>query len=75
MTRSSRPTDWTDHHTTMLLALAEEGLPMAEVGRRLGVSKNAAIGRLWRVRRARKVATDSRPRPSMPTLRFLEMNL
>ncbi|MFZ3234038.1 MAG: GcrA family cell cycle regulator [Stellaceae bacterium] len=39
---------WTTERVERLTQLFEEGLPTAEIGRRLGLTKNAVIGRLYR---------------------------
>jgi GcrA cell cycle regulator len=39
---------WTPERVERLTQLFEEGLPTAEIGRRLGLTKNAVIGRLYR---------------------------
>ena len=42
-------TDWTEKLTDRARALWDEGHPTAEIGRRLGVSKNAVIGKAHRL--------------------------
>ena len=42
-------TEWNDASVAKLRALWAEGLSTAEVGRRLGVSKNAAVGKAHRL--------------------------
>jgi GcrA cell cycle regulator len=39
---------WTPERVDRLTELFEEGLPTAEIGRRLGLTKNAVIGKLHR---------------------------
>ncbi len=41
--------EWTLERTTTLTAFWKEGIPTAEIGRRLGVSKNAVIGKAHRL--------------------------
>jgi len=43
---------WTDEETLEVLALHDEGLTCAEIGRRYGVGKNAIIGLRGRIREA-----------------------
>lgn len=64
-------TVWTAEMDASLKALAATGIPMTQVGDALGVSKSAAIGRLWRLRRREGRPTRA-AQPSMPRLAFLE---
>jgi GcrA cell cycle regulator len=41
--------EWTDETIATLRALWDEGLPTAEIGRRLGMSKNAVVGKAHRL--------------------------
>ena len=50
-------TIWTPDLMERLSALWDEGLPTAEIGRRLGISKNAVIGK------AHRLALKARPSP------------
>jgi GcrA cell cycle regulator len=50
-------TIWTPELIDQLGALWEQGLATAEIGRRLGISKNAVIGK------AHRMALTSRPSP------------
>jgi len=43
------PTDWTSDLTEQLRALWAEGLSATEVGRRLGMTKNAVLGKVHRL--------------------------
>jgi len=43
---------WTPERVERLTQLFEEGLPTAEIGRRLGLTKNAVIGKLHRIARS-----------------------
>ena len=45
---------WTPERVERLVQLFEEGLPTAEIGRRLGLTKNAVIGRLYRSAMSRR---------------------
>ena len=49
--------DWTDEIIDRLRALWAEGVSTAEIGRRLGVSKNAVVGK------AHRLSLDARPSP------------
>ena len=49
--------DWTDDVISRLKALWAEGHSTAEIGRRMGVSKNAVVGK------AHRLALDARPSP------------
>lgn len=48
--------DWTNADLAKLRELWDKGLPTAEIGRRLGVSKNAVVGKAHRL--------ELKPRPS-----------
>ena len=50
-------TIWTPELIEKLVALWDEGLPTAEIGRRLAISKNAVIGK------AHRLALKPRPSP------------
>lgn len=41
--------EWTPERTNALMALWDEGLSTAEIGRRLGVTKNAVVGKVHRL--------------------------
>ena len=41
--------NWSDDKIAELRRLWEEGLPTAEIGRRLGITRNAVIGKAWRL--------------------------
>jgi len=41
--------EWTPQHIASLIALWDEGLPTSEIGRRLGITKNAVIGKVHRL--------------------------
>lgn len=49
--------EWADETTERLISLWGQGLSTAEIGRRLGVSKNAVIGR------AHRIGLTGRPSP------------
>ncbi len=53
--------EWTDETIVRLRALWAEGLSTAEIGRRLGVSKNAVVGK------AHRLDLDARPSPIRPS--------
>jgi len=48
---------WTQERVERLAQLFAEGLPTAEIGRRLGLTKNAVIGRLYRNSMTRREPT------------------
>jgi hypothetical protein len=52
---------WTPDRVERLTQLFEEGLPTAEIGRRLGLTKNAVIGKLHRIALAPRVTTPVAP--------------
>ena len=41
--------EWTPERIKILIAHWEEGLPTSEIGRRLGVTKNAVVGKVHRL--------------------------
>jgi len=41
--------DWTPERVSTLMALWGEGIPTSEIGRRLGVTKNAVVGKVHRL--------------------------
>ena len=41
--------EWTPERIKVLIGLWEEGLPTSEIGRRLGVTKNAVVGKVHRL--------------------------
>ncbi|MCW8915060.1 MAG: GcrA family cell cycle regulator [Magnetovibrio sp.] len=41
--------EWTPERIKILIGLWEEGLPTSEIGRRLGVTKNAVVGKVHRL--------------------------
>jgi GcrA cell cycle regulator len=49
--------DWTPEQITQLTQLWRDGLSTAEIGKRLGISKNAVVGK------AHRLHLDSRPSP------------
>ena len=55
---------WTAERVERLSQLFAEGLPTAEIGRRMGLTKNAVIGRLHRNAMTRREA-----KPKAPPLR------
>ncbi len=46
---SKMTTDWTSERTEQLVALWKEGIPTSQMGRRLGVTKNAVVGKAHRL--------------------------
>ena len=53
---------WTPERMARLVALWEEGVTTAEIGRRIGVTKNAVIGKVHRIGLVPRVVTD-KPAP------------
>jgi GcrA cell cycle regulator len=53
---------WTPERVAELTRLWDEGLPAAEIGRRLGLTKNAVIGKVHRIALSPRVITE-RPEP------------
>jgi GcrA cell cycle regulator len=61
---------WTPERVERLTQLFEEGLPTSEIGRRLGLTKNAVIGKLHRIALAPRGGTPVTP----PQRNFFEFN-
>ena len=61
---------WTPERVERLTELFEEGLPTAEIGRRLGLTKNAVIGKLHRIALSPRGGTPIAP----PQRNFFEFN-
>ena len=59
---------WTTERVERLTQLFEEGLPTAEIGRRLGLTKNAVIGKLHRI----ALAPRGGPQIAPPQRNFFE---
>jgi len=58
--------DWTPERTNALIALWNEGLSTAEIGRRLGVTKNAVVGKVHRLglpKRQSPISVKPAPKP------------
>ena len=59
--------DWTAEAIERLRALWAEGLSTAEIGRRMGISKNAVVGKAHRLNLAARpspIRRDATPRPA-----------
>ena len=62
--------EWTDDTIRELRQLWSEGHSTAEIGRRMGISKNAVVGKAHRLdlpARPSPIRTDSSPRPPRVT--------
>lgn len=59
--------DWTPERTGALIAFWNDGLTAREIGDRLGVSKNAVIGKAFRLELAKR-RTPAPPTPEDPTV-------
>ncbi|EKV31288.1 hypothetical protein C882_3661 [Caenispirillum salinarum AK4] len=74
---------WTDERIELLKTLWGEGLTTGEIGKRLGVSKNAVVGKAHRlglkgrpspIKRTRKAAKPEKPeKPAEPTPAIMEL--
>jgi GcrA cell cycle regulator len=66
MQRKMTTGNWTEDKTARLSELWDEGIPAAEIGRRLGITKNAVIGKAWRLDLPpRRVSEGPSPVPSL----------
>jgi GcrA cell cycle regulator len=52
---------WTPERIASLVALWEEGVTTAEIGRRIGVTKNAVIGKVHRIGLVPRVVKEAPP--------------
>ena len=52
---------WTPERIAQLIALWDEGVTTAEIGRRIGVTKNAVIGKVHRLGLVPRVVTQKPP--------------
>src|ERR1700739_1409439 len=65
MQHNTQTGSWNEENTATLRELWDEGPPAAEIGRRLGITKNAVIGKAWRLDLPpRRVAEGPSPVPS-----------
>ena len=60
---------WTDERIEQLTKLWEEGVTTAEIGRRIGVTKNAVIGKVHRLGLVPRVVTV-KPQPRRIVFEF-----
>ena len=60
---------WTEERIEQLTRLWEEGVTTAEIGRRIGVSKNAVIGKVHRIGLTPRVITE-KPAPRRNVFEF-----
>jgi GcrA cell cycle regulator len=61
---------WTSERIEELKALWDEGVTTAEIGRRIGVTKNAVIGKVHRIGLVPRVVTE-RPAPRRNVFDFI----
>jgi GcrA cell cycle regulator len=59
--------EWTPQRVNALIALWDEGLPTSEIGRRLGITKNAVIGKVHRLGLAKR-GSPIKERPDKPEI-------
>ena len=66
--------EWTPDRIKILIAHWEEGLPTSEIGRRLGVTKNAVVGKVHRLGLKKRQSpirqsssTSAQPKKAKPT--------
>lgn len=62
--------EWSQDRITELTRLWNEGLSTSEIGKRLGISKNAVVGKAHRLRLSSRPSPIRRmgPRPMMPRI-------
>lgn len=56
--------EWTPERIAALIALWSDELPTSEIGRRLGITKNAVIGKVHRLGLPKRRTPPERPEPS-----------
>ena len=61
MTDETIPFEWTTERIAMLADLWDEGLTTREIGGRLGITKNAVVGKAHRLSLPRRVASAAPP--------------
>ena len=61
---------WTSERIDELTKLWEEGITTAEIGRRIGVTKNAVIGKVHRIGLVPRIITE-RPQPRRNVFDFV----
>src|SRR3954469_10582593 len=52
---------WTSERIELLRLLWDEGVTTAEIGRRIGVSKNAVVGKVHRIGLVPRIVKDEQP--------------
>jgi hypothetical protein len=57
---------WTETEDQLLQQLVSEGLPTREIGKRLGRTRNAVCGRVFRLRKLEGVEFTLKPKVSAP---------
>lgn len=55
--------NWTEENTAELIRLRAEGKSFSEIGRALGCTRDAAIGKLWRVQKRIRQVGSNKGRP------------
>lgn len=70
--------EWTPKHVSALMALWAEGVPASEIGRRLGVTKNAIVGKVHRLgltKRQSPIRPKAAPEPEVVKLERLTADM
>ena len=66
--------DWTPDRVKTLMALWAEGISTLEIGRRLGVTKNAVVGKVHRLGLAKRGSPiKAKPTPPKEIIRMSEL--
>ncbi|MBT3361277.1 MAG: global cell cycle regulator GcrA-like protein [Rhodospirillales bacterium] len=63
--------DWTETQVAELIRLWNEGLPTSEIGRKLGTTKNAVVGKAHRMgltKRQSPIRKKAAPKPEKPKI-------
>jgi len=65
--------EWTPVRVSALIALWEEGLATSEIGRRLGVTKNAIIGKVHRLGLAKRQSPIKKVEETPPLAEIISL--
>ena len=65
--------EWNDEQVNALVELWNEGLPTSEIGRRLGTTKNAVVGKAHRLRLSKRQSLIHKKAPPAEVIRLGEL--
>ncbi len=72
----AQASDWTPERISALIALWEEGLTTSEIGNRLGVTKNAVVGKVHRLGLPKRQSPirKTAEKPAVPTGEIIKLD-